>query len=647
MSRTRGNSIKTPDRTRLSPSNIINPGTSARLTRRRSAASLPSNTPDDAQTSQPSSRSEMPTARSPSADISADNIVGSPDAPRLTRQRSAAYIPAMRTTSTREEMRYDPATQVGRTAWKKTGSRKTRKRVRFAAELMPRMSNGPSGTGSNPDSDPDSSDSQTVSSDKENVIPTSSSQDSQPRARTPLGELDISDFAAPSIENADSAKPTRPALTELSPEEAPTTIPASPSTGTPAATRGRIYRHRDKPSPPHAQKTPQTQPPRTPSPPGDPLAESEVTLPLPESAHHPRMVLHPPSYPKSPTSPPAKLSPRSRVDPYRKLNERRFQPYCDRNLRVRTDPLGRYREDGITYAEYSKRKREREGSEARLCGEDEAWERREKEEKRQGAVTLPTLSDEASSSVDASVKSSSHTRKGRITERQARQQRRLQEERRKRAVTLPAPSDQGSSSVAASVNSRPYRRFWDTRRMSEQQARQQRRLQEERRKKPIKLPTSSDDGCSNPNVDSSSHSRMTETTPLVQDLMRRLKSRQDKAQGSHKGEGVWRRKTPHVVEGTPTRGPDSGPPRHHRAWIPRQWVRDVGNRGRGANQDRELNRKQPEETSPIAGIGSQRDYRSPPRGRTSDRNRGRSATRDRGPGKGQQTQTPGTAGADS
>ncbi|KAI4166522.1 MAG: hypothetical protein LQ343_007987 [Gyalolechia ehrenbergii] len=588
----------------------------------------------------------MPTARSPSADISADNIVGSPDAPRLTRQHSAAYISAMRTTSIRQEIRYDPAAQVGRTAWKKTASRKTRKRVRFAAELMPRMSNDPSDTGSNPDPDPDSSDSRSDSSDKENAVPTSSSQDSQPRARTPLGELDISDFAAPSIENADSATPTRPALTELSPEEAPTTIPASPSRGTLAATRGRIYGPRDKPSPPHTQTTPQPQPPRTPSPPGDPLAESEVTLPLPESAHHPRIVLHPPSYPKSPTSPPPKLSPRSRVDPYRKMNERRFQPYCDRNLRVRTDPLGRYWEDGITYAEWSKRKREREGSVARLCGEDEGWERRE-EEKGQCVVTLPTSSDEASSSVDASVNSSSHTRKGRITERQARQQRRLQEERRKRAVTLPAPSDQGSSSVAASVNSRPYRRFWDIRRMSEQQARQQRRLQEERRKKPIKLPTSSDDGCSNRNVDSSSHSRMTETTPLVQDLMRRLKSRQDNAQGSHKGEGVWRRKTPHVVEGTPTRGPDSGLPRHHRAWIPRQWVRDVGNRGRGANQDREPSRKQQEETSPIAGVGSQRDDRSAPRGRTSDRNRGRSATRDRGPGKGQQTQTPGTAGADS
>ncbi|KAL8836732.1 MAG: hypothetical protein Q9170_002796 [Blastenia crenularia] len=114
----------------ISPSNIIAPETSARLTRQGSAA-ISSCTKTDLQRRQSiaTAQPDVPNSCSPSVEVSLDNIVGSPYASRLTRRGSAASVAATRTFSTRQEARYDPATRVGRPAWKKHGPKATRDRV--------------------------------------------------------------------------------------------------------------------------------------------------------------------------------------------------------------------------------------------------------------------------------------------------------------------------------------------------------------------------------------------------------------------------------------------------------------------------------------------------------------------------------------
>lgn len=70
-----------------------------------------------------------------SADISADNILDSPSAPRRTRRGSAGYVSAIRTRSRRQEERHDPMTQKGRSEPKQNGNATRRKRVRFAVPI--------------------------------------------------------------------------------------------------------------------------------------------------------------------------------------------------------------------------------------------------------------------------------------------------------------------------------------------------------------------------------------------------------------------------------------------------------------------------------------------------------------------------------
>ncbi|KAL8752988.1 MAG: hypothetical protein Q9184_005560 [Pyrenodesmia sp. 2 TL-2023] len=65
-----------------------------------------------------------------SADISAENILDSPSAPRQTRRGAA-----IRSISTRQAERHDPMTRKGRTAPKQSGSTTGRKRVQFAVPI--------------------------------------------------------------------------------------------------------------------------------------------------------------------------------------------------------------------------------------------------------------------------------------------------------------------------------------------------------------------------------------------------------------------------------------------------------------------------------------------------------------------------------
>ncbi|KAL8723783.1 MAG: hypothetical protein Q9181_007205 [Wetmoreana brouardii] len=101
----------------ISPENIIQSGIITRLTRRRLA-----------NISAPAPRREF-SRRTPSATITASNIVGGRDEPRLTRSGStttAAATPAMRTVSTRKERRHDPMTQSGRNSRRQRASRGAR-----------------------------------------------------------------------------------------------------------------------------------------------------------------------------------------------------------------------------------------------------------------------------------------------------------------------------------------------------------------------------------------------------------------------------------------------------------------------------------------------------------------------------------------
>ncbi|KAL8718591.1 MAG: hypothetical protein Q9225_004293 [Loekoesia sp. 1 TL-2023] len=266
MSNSRYRGLGPSNSTRISPSNIINPEISTRLTRRRSAASS-SGTATHNQPCQSTSQPDAP-GRRLSAEITAGNVVDALNTPRLTRRGSAEHIFAMRTPSTRQDQRHDPMTRKGRTAWKKDYSRTRRKRVRFAvpittakaSDLMARSSS-PDGndmpdqpdaeegedemmldpsneqpessyTANTPsqsaryngvpeiyedpsDTDSDSSAGESNSSDKENMAPTSD-QDRpaslQKLAETSLRELQNIHPEGPSNENAASTSVTaRPA----------------------------------------------------------------------------------------------------------------------------------------------------------------------------------------------------------------------------------------------------------------------------------------------------------------------------------------------------------------------------------------------------------------------------------------------------
>ncbi|KAI4116837.1 MAG: hypothetical protein LQ345_002807 [Seirophora villosa] len=61
--------------------------------------------------------------------------LGSPDDSRQTREGSREHEPATRTTSTRQELRYDPMTRKGRRAFRTNGATGVRKRVRFAVPI--------------------------------------------------------------------------------------------------------------------------------------------------------------------------------------------------------------------------------------------------------------------------------------------------------------------------------------------------------------------------------------------------------------------------------------------------------------------------------------------------------------------------------
>ncbi|KAL9013073.1 MAG: hypothetical protein Q9173_002210 [Seirophora scorigena] len=61
--------------------------------------------------------------------------LGSPDDSRQTRGGAREHEPAMRTTSTRQDLRYDPMTRKGRGAFRTNGATGVRKRVRFAVPI--------------------------------------------------------------------------------------------------------------------------------------------------------------------------------------------------------------------------------------------------------------------------------------------------------------------------------------------------------------------------------------------------------------------------------------------------------------------------------------------------------------------------------
>ncbi|KAL8960181.1 MAG: hypothetical protein Q9193_003074 [Seirophora villosa] len=61
--------------------------------------------------------------------------LGSPDDSRQTREGAREHEPATRTTSTRQELRYDPMTRKGRSAFRTNGATGVRKRVRFAVPI--------------------------------------------------------------------------------------------------------------------------------------------------------------------------------------------------------------------------------------------------------------------------------------------------------------------------------------------------------------------------------------------------------------------------------------------------------------------------------------------------------------------------------
>lgn len=262
MARSRSQCNKPLDRTGISPIHILNPGSSSRLTRQRWAASSSSSTPNDTQISQAVSPVSPPQTSSISADISAYNIIGPLDTPRLTRKRSAAYVSAMRTTSTRQQRRYNPVSQAGRTAWKKSGSRTTEKRVHFTKDVHPPGVHFDSPEiYVDPDAEPadspeaDSSESESLRSnrldDKENVV----SRDLQRPVRRPLGILRVSDFRDPSFENeesaADGAAPLAPSRTPLAEIPIPTPPRETPrSTRTPPPAPRARTRANPSPSPP-------------------------------------------------------------------------------------------------------------------------------------------------------------------------------------------------------------------------------------------------------------------------------------------------------------------------------------------------------------------------------------------------------------
>ncbi|KAL8752987.1 MAG: hypothetical protein Q9184_005559 [Pyrenodesmia sp. 2 TL-2023] len=128
---------RTRNSTRITMENIISADTLGRLTRRGSRETPASTyTVTGTPIHQSRGRIDIPQPRIPSADISTDNIIDSPDAARLTRRGSAGHVSATRAPSNRQQRRYDPATRVGRLAWLENRPERTRRRrVRFAVAL--------------------------------------------------------------------------------------------------------------------------------------------------------------------------------------------------------------------------------------------------------------------------------------------------------------------------------------------------------------------------------------------------------------------------------------------------------------------------------------------------------------------------------
>lgn len=92
------------------------------------------------------------------------------------------------------------------------------------------------------------------------------------------------------------------------------------------------------------------------------LDESEVSLPLPESADLPSLVVQPPSNGNSPSSSRG-ISSTSSADPYGKQREHMFQGRNTDDLQVRNDRLGKYRYDGTAIRSFKRIKEEREKEE--------------------------------------------------------------------------------------------------------------------------------------------------------------------------------------------------------------------------------------------------------------------------------------------
>lgn len=140
--------------TRLSTENIIDPTATARQTRRsprdtaavievapEAAPEETTDTIDEPRVQQ--TRGEVEDITQPqrrSADVSVDNIADPPNAPqRRARRNAMSSGPATRTEPRRQDVRHDPMTRKGRSAFKKDRSPGTqkKKRVRFAVPIRP------------------------------------------------------------------------------------------------------------------------------------------------------------------------------------------------------------------------------------------------------------------------------------------------------------------------------------------------------------------------------------------------------------------------------------------------------------------------------------------------------------------------------
>lgn len=146
--------------TRITTENIIQPDQSSRSARQSSSgettpltAAAPTlrgsretiastGTTPEIQSSHSTSQPVILQERRRSADISPENILDSPSAPRRTRRGAAIYVPAMRARSRRQEQRHNPITRKGRSAFKRSADTGRQKRVRLDVSLSPKEARG-------------------------------------------------------------------------------------------------------------------------------------------------------------------------------------------------------------------------------------------------------------------------------------------------------------------------------------------------------------------------------------------------------------------------------------------------------------------------------------------------------------------------